>query len=394
MAGNTVDAPLRVVALIPGDDFSGPAGQVASTAIELVGRGVEVRFALLCRPTVVTGRLPAFLRRHQILCEVVEDRGPLDLRLFRRVRQLLDTWRPQILETHGYKASAIALLLRRRNPQWRWLGFFHGLTSESRRARFYHWLDLRMLGRADGVAVVSDEQRRRILRWAPNARVIHSAVTSLDGTNDGPSVSLDDVPRPRIAVVGRLSPEKGVDVFLRAAALLADRGVLFSALVVGDGPDRTALEGLSTALGIDDRTRFLGRITRMKALYEQIDMLVIPSRSEGLPSVLLEALDADVRVVSTRVGAIPEVLDSPDAGILVQPDSPADLATGIQAGLAHGGSDAARRARRAAALSFSQDHRANALTHLYRELAIDFTGNAYEKGTSAPNVAPGHGDRD
>lgn len=365
-------ARLRVVAIIPGDQFSGPAGQVASTAPELARLGVDVRCLLLRRPAAATGSLPAFLDRLGIPYRVLDDRGPFDVALARRTRGVLAEWRPDIVETHGYKATALALLLRRRRAGWRWVGFFHGLTSESARARLYHGLDIRMLARADRVVTISAEQQRHLRRAAPDARVVHSAVTITDDGTDtersGLLAALAGLPHPRIAIVGRLSPEKGVGVFLRAAALLQARSRPFSAIIAGDGPDRAALVQLTASLGLSDRIRFVGRVSAMRSLYRAVDLLVIPSRSEGLPSVLLEALDADLPVVATRVGAIPEVLAVPEAGTLVAPDSPHELAAAIERALDAPGGEPARQARAAAVSAFSREHRARSLLAIYREV--------------------------
>ncbi|MCI0432994.1 MAG: glycosyltransferase [Gemmatimonadetes bacterium] len=365
---------IRILAIVPGDRFSGPAGQVASTGPELARLGVDLRFVVLDRPGASSGQLPAFLKRWNIAHAIVPDHGPLDLALPGRVRSILDEWRPAVVETHGYKASAIAFRLGRDRPEWRWIGYFHGFTTESRRAGFYHWLDLRMLRRADVVVAVSEAQRHELARTIRDVRVIRNAVTLLDDPGDVPPDWLDGVTRltpPRLAVVGRLSPEKGVDVFLQALARLQARGVRCSALIAGDGPERTALERDASSLGLDDRVRFLGHVAHVRPLYARIDLLVIPSRSEGLPSVLLEALAADVAVVSTRVGSIPDVLTAEGAGILVPPDSPSALADGIEAGLAIRHSPVARQARASAAAAYSQEKRAQALVSLYLELTGD-----------------------
>ena len=363
---------LRVAALLPGDDFPGPAGQVASTAEELARRGVDLEFVLLRRPSDAAGRLPSFLERRNLTYHVLEDRGPLDVSLLVRVRRLLRGRRPQILETHGYKPTAIALLLKRLGPDWRWIGFFHGLTSESVRARAYHRMDLWMLSHADRAAAPSEEQRRHLARWSPDAHVIHSAVTTLDVVAAPDAARMlsrvERAARPRIAVIGRLSPEKGADLFVRAAALLQARNVPFSAFLAGDGPERPGLEALAASLGVGDRVQFLGHVADIAELYDHIELLVIPSRSEGLPSVLLEALAADVPVVATRVGAIPEVLRTPGAGVLVTPGSPDALADGVVAALSSRDDPAASAARAAAARAFSQERRADALLALYRDV--------------------------
>jgi len=103
-------------------------------------------------------------------------------------------------------------------------------------------------------------------------------------------------------------------------------------------------------------------------VYRRLDTLVIPSRSEGLPNVLLEALAADIPCVATDVGAIPEVLTDPNAGILVPPGSAEKLAAGIVAALALRHAPAAAPARRAAVDRFSLSHRVERHLALYQEV--------------------------
>jgi glycosyltransferase involved in cell wall biosynthesis len=112
----------------------------------------------------------------------------------------------------------------------------------------------------------------------------------------------------------------------------------------------------------------VGATETVERLYATLEVLVIPSRSEGLPNVLLEGLRAGLPVVATRVGAIPEVLDSPLAGVVVPPGSAAALADGIVAAIPLKSSDAARSARRAILDRFSVDRRAAQHVALYADL--------------------------
>jgi glycosyltransferase involved in cell wall biosynthesis len=174
--------------------------------------------------------------------------------------------------------------------------------------------------------------------------------------------------RPRIAVIGRLSSEKGVDIFLHALAQVVADAAPASAIIAGDGPERPALEQLSTSLGLDAHVRFIGHVGDPWALYSAIDLVVIPSRSEGLPNVLLEALAADVPVLATRVGAVPDVLAQPGSGIIVEPGSVDQLAAGLTRALATLDSAEARAARAATLRPFSLELRAQSLEQIYRDL--------------------------
>jgi glycosyltransferase involved in cell wall biosynthesis len=178
---------------------------------------------------------------------------------------------------------------------------------------------------------------------------------------------LATIGRPRIGVIGRLSHEKGVDLFLESFRLLADRGVRAHAILVGDGPEGERLAAQAATLGLGDSVHFLGAVYPVDPLYSELDLVVIPSRSEGLPNVLLEALHAGRPVVSTDVGAVTEVLADSAAGRVVPPLDPAALAAAMASALADPeGTGAA--ARRTAADRFSLDRRVTAHVALYREL--------------------------
>jgi glycosyltransferase involved in cell wall biosynthesis len=250
-----------------------------------------------------------------------------------------------------------------------WIAFFHGATSENIKVRLYTWCTNRLLGAADRVVVMSRAQLAHFSRFAGKACVVHNAVLELPPEPSRTTVApMVQGVRPRLGVVGRLSPEKGVDVFLHACEMLTRRGVSFSAVVAGDGPERGRLERLRDALDLVGRVDFIGPTTAVASLYASLDLLVIPSRSEGLPNVLLEALRADIPVVATRVGAIPDVLDSPRAGLVVPPGSAPALAEGIVRALHLRSDPAARNARRLVVDRFSLQRRVAEHLRIYGEV--------------------------
>jgi glycosyltransferase involved in cell wall biosynthesis len=203
--------------------------------------------------------------------------------------------------------------------------------------------------------------------------VIHNAVlseTALAASDDSARLLTlaPQLERPVLGVVGRLSPEKGVDVFLEACALLAQSGQRFSALIAGVGPDEQRLRNQARQLGLDSIVHFLGNVNNVRTLYDTIDVLVLPSRSEGLPNVLLEALGADRPALCTRVGAIPEVLTDERAGIIVAPNDAPALANAVAPSFALRHRADARAARMATANAFSIGRRVERHIELYREL--------------------------
>ena len=214
---------------------------------------------------------------------VLEERGRFDLGLLRRLSRLLEEWHPNLVQTHGYKPTVLVYLLRRLGARWRWLAFFHGGTAENVAVKFYTFLNNRLLGAADRVVVMSRDHIAQFAHLGSKASIIYNAALDLPTrcTAEEEVAAPASEAAPRIAVVGRLSPEKGVDVFIRACRELADRSVSFRALIVGDGPERANLERLRSALELDERIEFVGVVDDMPAMYATLDLLVIPSRSEG-----------------------------------------------------------------------------------------------------------------
>jgi len=364
--------PERIAALVP-DDAIGPARQVTALARALQRAGIDWLVVVFHRRGRPPSRCAHYLREAGVRHCVVEDRGPVDWRMALRVGSVLRRWRPSIVQTHGYKATALAYLLRQLRPPWPWVGFLHGATTENLKDRFYHWVDRRLLGAAERIVVMSQAQARAFHRYGRRVRIIYNA--ALPPPYAGNPAECDRIAalatslrQPIIGVVGRLSPEKGVDLFIDACAVLARKGLAFAALVAGDGPERARLEARCSGLGLASCVRFLGQVYNVDALYRNLDLLVLPSRSEGLPNTMLEAMQADVPVVATAVGAVPEAVGTSSAARLVAPGSAAALAEAIERALTHGDSPEAAVARREVVSHFSLDRRIEAHVQLYRDL--------------------------
>jgi glycosyltransferase involved in cell wall biosynthesis len=136
---------------------------------------------------------------------------------------------------------------------------------------------------------------------------------------------------PLVTMVGRLAPQKGVDVLLGAAAKVIGQSPAARFAVVGSGPHAAALQQQATIHGLDGAVQFLGYRRDVASILGASDVVVMPSRSEGLPLVLLEALALGRPVVASRVGGVPDLVRHGDTAWLIPPDDPAPLAEGILA---------------------------------------------------------------
>ena len=188
-----------------------------------------------------------------------------------------------------------------------------------------------LLRDAAAIVTLSDaaaEQARRIVRGVPVETI--------------PLPALPDNPLPLVSsaqgnhtilAAGRLVPEKGFDLLIEAFALLDDAEAAL--VIVGEGPDRARLEGLIARRGLDDRVRLPGYVADTRPWLDRSRLLVLPSRFEGYPAVLVEALAAGRPVVATDcTPATAELIDDPAAGRVVPLDDTPAMAAAIAALLA------------------------------------------------------------
>jgi glycosyltransferase involved in cell wall biosynthesis len=234
------------------------------------------------------------------------------------------------------RASGRPVFLLVRGEKQRTLSWIMGPGLRTRR----YLLALRLMERpvrrwvAAGVPtfVAGDELRERYV--GPDAR-IYDLYPAL--SRDFP---IAPAPRParagrplRLVTVARLSPEKGIDDLLAAMELLARDGRDVRLVVAGDGPDAGRLRALASHRGVADRVRFAGFVPHgraLVALLDEADAFVLPSRSEGLPHSLVEALARGLPAIVSDVGGMPRLLAG-GAGVVVAQQRPDELARAVAA---------------------------------------------------------------
>jgi len=133
----------------------------------------------------------------------------------------------------------------------------------------------------------------------------------------------------RVGVVANLRPVKGLDVFVRAAALLAAAHADVRFEIAGEGEQRLVLEGLAHAAGLGDRLVLHGSVQDIPGFLAGLDVGVLCSRSEGMPNAVLEYMAAGRAIVATAVGATPQLLQDGVHGLLVPPEDPEALARAV-----------------------------------------------------------------
>ncbi len=219
---------------------------------------------------------------------------------------------------HQARAQLFAAVIARRQPTRAVVKFTGGDVPVGRglRARLRRWA----LRRADRRVAVSKALAETAARGLAPVDVIGNGVDTTR-FRPGPPADRNQV---TVVYVGRLEPVKGVDILLEAWARLAPAHPSARLEVVGDG-------SAVPAGGLPPGVTCVGQVADPLPTYQRADLLVLPSRDEGLPNALLEGMACGLAAVATRVGAVPEVVEDEVSGLVVEPEAPAALAEAIAA---------------------------------------------------------------
>jgi glycosyltransferase involved in cell wall biosynthesis len=245
-------------------------------------------------------------------------------------------------------------------------------------AEFFHvdtWTLKPKVENAKFVRAISNFCRAQIMAWSDprcwdRLHVVHCGVdlTQYAPTPRTPSSKL------RLFTVGRLHSIKGYPLLLNACRGLTDAGVDWSLDMVGDGPERAALESLVREQGIESRVSFSGAVgqDRIQSHFDNADVMVISSFMEGVPVVLMEAMAKGRAVLATAVGGIPELVTPGLSGELVPPGSSDAIREGIlRLHAARSSLDAYGRAGRAKIeAEFSIEQTADQMAALFRRYSV------------------------
>lgn len=338
---------MRIVQLMSSPFVGGPERQVLGLASALPPDHETVFLSFgersRSRPFLEEAR-----RRGFEAIELTEN-APRLRRAAREIAEHLTRWRADVLCCNGYKPDIIGWRAARRAgvPV---VSISHGWTAATFKVRLNEMLDRLILRWMDRIVCVSAAQAGRVRRAGVSAErivVIRNAIDPERFENSDPSYRHEMqtwFSRPRthiVAAAGRLSPEKGPDQFIAAAALLTKEAPDVGFVLFGDGPLRPALARQIASCGLTGSFVLAGFRTDVERFLPLCDLAVLSSWTEGLPVIVLEALAAGVAVVATGVGGTPEVLQDGINGYLVPPGDPAALAQRI-ADLLH--DDTRRRA--------------------------------------------------
>ncbi|MCC6891098.1 MAG: glycosyltransferase family 4 protein [Hyphomicrobiales bacterium] len=299
---------------------------------------------------------------------MTRDLGRADVAAIRHVGQRLAQSGADIVHGHGAKGGAYARLARNRKAVrvytphggslhygWNTVAGFVYLSAEW---MLKHRTDLFLFESRYG----RDAYLAKIGAPGPAAlsRVVHNGVADVEFLPVKPATDATD-----LVFVGELRVLKGVDILIDAIARLARAERTATLTIVGDGEDRARFENAVATSNLGSTIRFMGAMPARSA-FALGRMLVLPSRNESLPYVVLEAAAAGLPVIATRVGGVPEIFGA-DSHHLVPPGDAAALADAIAAAIEDRGGrhSASLRLKSRLRASFSVDAMVEAVIEAY-----------------------------
>ncbi|MGB9866342.1 MAG: glycosyltransferase [Bacillota bacterium] len=275
---------------------------------------------------------------------------------------VIEKVRPHLVHTHASLSARIAAWLCRvpvvftkhtpDRSRARVLGVLQGLLSRGAIAVSQH------------VAQVLQDQGYP----AHKIQVIYNGVDPNQFSQDkGCNGMAAGAPGAVIGTVGRLVPQKGHSVLVRAAKTVVERFPDCRFLIAGEGPERQNLMALVRQLGLEGWVSFRGYVEDVPSFLRKLDLFVLPSLEEGLGIALVEAMMCGLPVVASRGGGIPEVIRDPSIGILVEPNDPDGLAQAMVKVLEHRQEslEMGARARQFALEHFNAAHMAQRTVEFY-----------------------------
>ncbi|MDP3722453.1 MAG: glycosyltransferase [Candidatus Omnitrophota bacterium] len=338
---------LRVMLVISTDQLGG-----GWRVVELLARHLDRRrfnVSLVCPRSSLTDRLGRAGDVH-----VYPFSFPVypNVRTLRHLASLIRTERVDILHTHLFHGDLYGLLASRLvsvpvlAATLHNVNFFWETEPFPRRVR---WRISSQVYRGmyrffNGMAACSEAVRQAVcsrpgIKLRPErVRVIHNGIeisqirTAGEQTaerNAAPYAFSGRARSFRIVTVAAFAPVKGHRVLLEALRRLVPEFAL-ECLLIGDGPERPAIQARARALGLDDTVRFLGRREDVPALLRGSDLFVLPSIWDGFGIAMLEAMALEVPVVACESGGVPEIITNGQTGLLVSPEDPVGLAEAMK----------------------------------------------------------------
>lgn len=316
---------MQILQLISSSGFYGAEGVVLNLSCALQNLGCDVTLGVfnadlpenidLCKAAQMRS-----IKVWNMPCKKKVDLGAL-ARLVHRLRQT-DTL---IIHTHGYKADVYGYLASRFTT-CRTVATCHNWTNRTSALKGYGRIDKLLLRHFNQVVAVSENVLSMVEESGLKRSEIALICNGVDTAHFRGEDNQSELEEPfRIGALLRLSHEKGADVLVRALPLILRRFPETTCVIAGEGPERNQLTALAKNLGVSDSVEFRGFCSDTAKFLSTCSVVAHPSRMDGMPLAILEAMASGKPIVASEVGDIPKLINHGEAGLLVQPGDPEAL---------------------------------------------------------------------
>jgi glycosyltransferase involved in cell wall biosynthesis len=298
-----------------------------------------------------------------------------DTAIIGRLRRIIKDRQIDMVVSHDYKATTVSWLATR-GLGTALVACYHGETSEDAKVRLYNVVDSIMLRKMLRVIAVSHFTRNHLISRGIREKRIVVIPNAIDAStlSDVAPIREPIGSRPiRLIAAGRFSREKGLDILLDALPTVTNDAPAFKLYLYGKGPEESNLRKQVEILGLTEIVEFCGFVDDIAPVFRTMDMLVMTSRSEGMPLIILEAWKERLGVVATAVGGIPEMIESEKNGILIDSPDVMKVSQALVAAMKNmeGIAMLGRRGFELLKETYNYDQQAVALASLYREVLTE-----------------------
>jgi glycosyltransferase involved in cell wall biosynthesis len=318
-----------VMQVISSAGFYGAESMLLNLARAQRARGDQVRVAVFNNAHIPNLEVAERASAVGLAVEVIDCAGRFNLRAIGELKRLMSAHSIDVLHSHGFKADFYAALASFGKRDWSLVATCHNWRHGTTMLALYNQADYFALRRFDAAVAVSSGVADELRAAAVPADRVHVIDNGIDISELTHAQRPAQIPLQVLGMVSRLDWAKGFEPLFAALTQVRAKHPQVRVEVVGDGPDRDALEARARELGLHDVIHFAGRRTDMPAAYASFDALVLPSLNEGLPMTILEAMACGRPVIASAIGGIPSVIQSDSNGLLVPPGDSDALAGAI-----------------------------------------------------------------
>lgn len=298
-----------------------PGRTILDCAESLEGNGFHFIIAGFSGGAQKTNEYTNEARNRNLDVVIIEEKNAFDYNVIRQILSIISEYKIDVIHAHDFRSDLFGLLCAkiRRKPI---VSTIHGWIANDKKGVVYTWLDKRLLRFFNKVISVSNKTAKIAVDSGINSNKITVINNALKLENYEKykvekclrkelGLSTDAV---LIANIGRLSPEKGQLDFLKASETLLKKHEQVKVLLIGIGENYDMLKKYAVSHNIDDSVFMLGFRKDMVNIYNNVNMIVQSSYTEGMPNVVLEAMLMRVPVIATNVGGTCEIIEHKKTG--------------------------------------------------------------------------------